>query len=282
MKYAKPLIALLLIGLGLSGIAGCAFNTERKPWPYDGSVAVELVPTEQYLPVQERDDNGRLLRYSARPNPYTALEGQIDKQIVTTYIDARRDFREQSFDRADQLLAKLAEQEPGLSGPRVMRGDIAREKGDLAGAVEHYVDAIGVNAINFNAWLRLAKVQRMRGHFNHAQNTYSKALALWPDGPELHLNLGVLYDVYLNQPLRAQAHMEAYELLSGGDNRVAAWLEEIRQRTGVANTLQIVGPEGEVESVSDSDLPATPDPLSALSQTGPSIHGDPIAPEAEE
>lgn len=259
MKYVKPLRLLLLLTALTTG--GCALN-EREPWHYDGSVPVDLATTEQYLPVQERDENGRLLDYQARPNPYGALEGRIDKEAITAYVDARRAFNAGNFDRADELLLALADQQPGLSGPKVLRGDIARDRGDLAKAVEHYVAAIEINAINFNAWLRLAKTQRMRGHFKHAQNSYAKALELWPDGPELHLNLGVLYDVYLNQPLQAQAHMEAYQLLNGTNSRVAAWLEEIRQRTGVAKTLKTVGPEGEVETVFDQSAAA--DPLSSL------------------
>lgn len=263
MKYAKPLRFLLL--LAALTAAGCALN-EREPWHYDGSVPVELATTEPYLPVQERDENGRLLDYQAHPNPYEALEGRIEKEAIATYVKARRAFNAGNLDQADELLLTLTKEHPDLSGPKVLRGDVARERGDLAEAVEHYVAAIEINAINFNAWLRLAKAQRMRGHFSHAQNSYAKALALWPDGPELHLNLGVLYDLYLNQPLQAQAHMEAYQLLNGGNSRVAAWLEEIRQRTGVAKTLKTVGPEGEVETVFDQS--AAPDPLSSLSPMG--------------
>lgn len=239
----------------VASLVACASNKEA--WHYDGGAAVPLLATEQFLPVQQRDETGALLPYVAMTNPYAELKGRIDKESVTAYIDARRAFTAKKYDFAEQLLVELLEREKNLSGPWVMRGDIALEKNQLAEAVEHYAQAIKVNELNFNAWLRLAKAQRMRGHFHHAQNTYAKALTLWRDGPELHLNLGVLYDLYFNSPLQAQAHMEAYQLLSGGENReVIAWLDEVRERTGVASTLKIIGADGQAESTASSSQTA--------------------------
>lgn len=250
----KSVNYLKAIGVGaacLGVLAGC--SSTGQDWDYQGDTQVPLVQTEQYLPVQEQDENGLLLPYEAEPDPYAALKGRIDKESVTTYIDARRAFQAKKYDLADQLLSELTETEPKLSGPWVMRGDIATEQDQLDKAVEYYAKAVEVNDVNFNAWLRLAKAQRQRGHFTHAQNTYAKALDIWPDCPEAHLNLGVLYDLYLNQSLQAQAHMEAYALLSNNPNdKAAAWLEEIRNRTGVASALTIIGPDGEPVSADAS------------------------------
>lgn len=269
MKFARSCFRAMLLAAVVGAIGACAFKSDRELWHYDGSEPVDLLPTAGYLPIQQRAESGRLLDYEARPNPYTALEGRIERDSIETYIEARRALIAEQYEESEQLLTRLVKQEPDLSGPWVMRGDIARAQGNLTQAMDHYAAAIQVNSINFNAWLRLAKTQRMRGHFKHAQNTYAKALELWPDGPELHLNLGVLYDVYLNQPLQAQAHMEAYELLSEDSNQqVAAWLEEIRQRTGVDKSLMVVGPEGELESISEQS--AVTESSSSLTATGES------------
>lgn len=243
-------------------LAGCAGNSNRAQWDYDGKGLVVLMDTEQYLPIQERDATGLLLLYQAKPNPYAELSGRIDKDAVTAYIEARRAFAAQNFDAAEKILATITDKEPRLSGPWVMRGDIAVENKDLELATKHYVKAIEVNQVNFNAWLRLAKTQRERGLFRHAQNTYARALAIWPDAPEGHLNLGVLYDVYLNQPLKAQAHMEAYQLLAGAENQEAvSWLNEVRSRTGVVSTLKVIGPDGQLELLSNNSQTeiSTPD-----------------------
>lgn len=251
MRYVNFYPNALLSALILGSLGGCAFNGDQESWNYDGSRTVELQASDHFLPVQERDeDSGQILPYEPEPNPYAALKGRIDKEAITRYIDAQRAHNASKFELAEQLLSELLEQQPQLSGPWVLLGDIAMAKDDLPLAVEHYAAALKVKSINVNAHLRLAKAQRMRGHFHHAQNTYIQALNEWPDGAELHLNLGVLYDLYLNRPLDAQAHMEAYQLLSGGNNgEVSAWLEEIRGRTGVAGTLKVEGPDGEFELV---------------------------------
>lgn len=256
MKYAKAIrYALLLICIG--GLGACATNNDKQGWNYDGSQAVDLMSTDQFLPLQQRDENGQVLPYQPAANPYSALEGRLEKDTVTRYIEARRAYRSRDYQQAEQILKQLIAENPDLSGPLVLLGDVATDQGQLAEAVEHYVAAIKVNPINFNAWLRLAKAQRMQGHFKHAQNTYAMALRKWPDGPELHLNLGVLYDLYLNEPLKAQAHMEAYQLLSGDrSGEVVAWLEEIRSRTGVQTALRTVEAESDPESrISQSEAP---------------------------
>ncbi len=248
-RFLKAFSSFLLVAL----LSNCASNSNLSQWDYEGKNSVVLMDTEQFLPIQQRDETGQLVPYVAKPNPYAELSGRIDKKAVTTYIEARRAFNEERFDAADKLLSKINDEEPKLSGPWVMRGDIAMAEEKLDLAVERYAKAIEVNQVNFNAWLRLAKAQRERGLYRHAQNTYARALALWPDAPEVHLNLGVLYDVYLNQPLRAQAHMEAYQLLHTEENKeAAAWLDEVRSRTGIASTLKILGPNGELELLSNS------------------------------
>ncbi len=235
-------------------ISGCA-NNSGPDLNFTKVADVPLVTTEQYLPVQERDETGALLPYIAEENPYTQLRGRISKTAVTQYIEARRAFNAKNFNDAEKLLGQLVNEEPELGGPWVMRGDIASLNDDLDQAAEHYSKAIQVSPLNFNAYLRLAKTQRQQGRFNHAQNTYALALNEWRDGPELHLNLGILYDVYLNQPLQAQAHMEAYQLLSPDHNENAiTWLKEVRQRTGVASTLKVIGENGELELISDAKI----------------------------
>ncbi|GAB1263081.1 tetratricopeptide repeat protein [Aurantivibrio plasticivorans] len=251
MKYVKPLRIFATISLCILSLVGCS-SSKLDGWSYDGSSSVALADTSLYLPIQETDKTGVLLPYEAQPNPYSELSGRIDKEAVSTYIDARRAFNAKKYDFADQLLAQLVTAHPKLSGPWVMRGDIAAAQQNYSLAVQHYIEAIDVNDANMNAYLRLAKAQRQRGHFAHAQNTYALALVEWRDSPELHLNLGVLYDVYLNKPLQAQAHMEAYQLLTtNNDQQVTVWIDEIRGRTGVVSTRSIIGPTGNLIRLTD-------------------------------
>jgi hypothetical protein len=80
----------------------------------------------------------------------------------------------------------------------------------------------------------------MLGNFTQSKRIYADVLKIWKDFPEAHLNLGVLYDVYLNDNIKAQKHIEAYQFLTGGRNEeVAGWLLEIQGRTGVAIELNV-------------------------------------------
>lgn len=227
------------IALAVLWLVGCASNpTDNIGLALEKSPTVTLLETSQYLPQPEFDDAGVMLPYERKENPYLAKSGRIKKSSVESYIEARRAFRDGNHETAQSLLAKLTEDDKSLSGPWVMKGDIALQQNDLQQALDHYVAAIRTNTDNVSAYLRLAKTQRLRGEYLNAQNTYAKVLALWPDCPEAHLNLGVLYDVYMNHPLRAQKHMEAYQFLTGGQNaEVSKWLEELQKRTGVEFTL---------------------------------------------
>lgn len=243
MRYVKSLRASLALSLSVA-LFGCSTGGSELQWMTEEEAALNLVSTAPYLPVQEQDDEGQWLPYEPRENPYAAQRGRVDKDSVTRFIEARRAFKAQEWERAQALLEQLTEADDDLSGPWVMLGDIASQRGEHKQALEFYTKAIAINGDNVNAYLRLALAQRKLGRYLHAQNTYAAALELWPDFPEAHLNLAVLYDIYLNHPLRAQKHMEAYQFLTEGENaQVAAWLEELRSRTGIAPAFEM-GDEG--------------------------------------
>lgn len=238
MKYIKvalkcsvkaALLPLLLV------MSGCASNDSKLKIVTDANVQPDLASTLEFVPKQEVSDEGAVLPYVVSENPYLSQRSRVKKESVLSFIEARRAYKAGELDRAQSLFFALAEQDQELSGPWVMLGDIAASRGANQQAIEHYAKAIKINALNINAYLRLAKAQRLEGNFLHAQNTYAKVLSIWPDFPEAHLNLAVLYDVYLNHPLRAQKHMEAYQFLTNGSDAVAAgWLAEIQRRTGIA------------------------------------------------
>lgn len=201
---------------------------------------VKLTPTKAYLPVRQYDKEGLVIPFVAAPNPYDGMKSKIGKDSVVNFIEARKAYKSKNFDKAEAILNTIIAEDKTLAGPWVMLGDIAVQKGDANSALGHYQKAIKVNPLNVNAYLPLAKLQRQQGEFIKAQNTYAKALAVWKDFPEAHLNLAILYDIYLNDPLQAQQHMEAFQFLTDyKDKKVAQWLSEIQKRTGIAPNLYI-------------------------------------------
>ncbi len=242
MKLDNLSIKLLLATITLS-LAGCA-SGPKKPkidLALDKTAQVEIIDASRYIPRRSIDEEtGMLIPYTAMPNPYTQQKGRIKPQSVKRFVAARRAFQDGRYSQAKQQLDQLLEGDQTLSGPWILLGDIAQKEKKLDQAMKNYARAIEVNSANVNAYLRLAKLQRKQGLFLQAQNTYAKALSEWKDFPEAHLNLAILYDLYLNKSLLAQKHLEAYQFLTYGENlKAGKWLSEIQQRTGKPTTLHV-------------------------------------------
>ncbi|WNO10723.1 tetratricopeptide repeat protein [Teredinibacter sp. KSP-S5-2] len=238
MKTIKLSFYLALFALVLA-----ACTNDKQPLD-NALVEVEqpsVQSTLQYIPKREIDKKtGLLAPYIAMPNPYLLQKGRIDKQSVVLFIEARRLFKAKQYDEAKVVLDKLVQADGTLSGPWVMLGDIAELKGDLTQAAEFFSKALTINEVNMNAYIRLAKVQRLQGDFVRAQNVYATALSHWQDFPEAHLNLAILLDVYMNDTATAQRHMEAYQFLTDGkDEQAETWLREMQSRTGLAVELNV-------------------------------------------
>ncbi len=244
----------MLSGFLLAGMSGCASNSPLEQSDLkatDGQHNVKSLKKQdkvfvfqesaKYIPKREiNPETGQLIPYQKSINPYSVLKDQIAGADVVTYINARRAMQRGDNIKAVELLEQLIKQSSQLSGPWVMLGDIADKNSKNEEAIRHYSKAIEINESNVNAYIRLAKVQREQGRFIEAQNTYVQVLSLWPDFPEAHLNLAILYDLYMNKLLQSQRHMEAYQFLTGGrDTTRASWLAEIQQRTGKAVSLKL-------------------------------------------
>jgi len=242
LAFQVPTCQILIIGILLS-LLGCASNSVQKESKVSvkKDVAKILVDTTSYIPLRIVDEKtGQLLPYQMALNPYLKKSGRIEASLVTEFILARRAYQNKSYTKAKSILEGLTKQDHILSGPWVMLGDIAQKDKNLKQAVENYARAIEINQNNVNAYIRLAKVQRQLGDFIGAQNTYNGALVIWKDFPEAHLNLAILYDIYLNKQIKSQRHLEAYLfLVDGRDKKQTLWLKELQQRTGKEIQLKV-------------------------------------------
>lgn len=237
MQYVKKSLILSLFA-GQLVLLGCMSSAPKKELSMEGN-APRLSETQLYIPVLQKNKEGAYIPYEPAENPYALQKGRIKKASVLAFIDAQRAFKQEKYNESKAILESLTAENKKLSGPWVMLGDIAFESGDYETAEAHFVKALSINEQNMNAYLRLALSQRHQGKYILSQNTYAEALGVWPDCPEAHLNLAILYDIYLNHPIRAQKHMEAYQFLTNEDDGQAAkWLEEIKSRTGIATELR--------------------------------------------
>ena len=250
MKYVKyhykKISAVVLLCASLGFLGGCG-SSKVKSNNINEQATLSLASTLEFIPVQEKDKEGNFKPYLVNPSPYENKKGRIDKESVLQFIEGKRSYIAGNYDKAKNIFESMVSQDSKLSGPWVYLGDIALngDKEDLSLAKQHYTQALSVNPDNINAYLRLALVQRKLGEYLLAQNTYADVLKVWKDFPEAHLNLAILYDIYLNHPIRAQRHFEAYLFLTGSQDKeqhpkVAEWLKDLKNRTGMATQLKVV------------------------------------------
>jgi tetratricopeptide (TPR) repeat protein len=200
------------------------------------------------LPRQTYDSAGVKMRYVPQPNPYTTDSGDVPAEARRLFVVADRALQEGDLRGARKQLQYLTEKYPMLSGPWLKLGVIAEKKEQYGDAIKYYQKAISVNGNNVNAYMALGLLQRRQGYFADAQRTYLEALRVWRDCPEAHLNLAILYDLYVNQPEQAQKHYEAYYFLTGQkDEKAHKWLVEVRQRTGIERSFIDIPPKGVAE-----------------------------------
>lgn len=134
---------------------------------------------------------------------------------------------------AEQSLRSLASAYPSYSGALLNLGILLTKSGRLPDAEEALRGAVERNANNAPAFNQLGIVYRKLGRFKDAEEAYGRAFAIDPNYALAHLNLGVLCDLYLQQPQRALQSYERYLALAAApDQKVNAWVAELRARLG--------------------------------------------------
>jgi len=221
-------------------------NTDTETTPDAGgthrgaAVPVARAP----LPRQAYNAAGDKVPYVAKPNPYTSGATAVPPEARTAFRAANSLVQRGQLREARKQLQALTEKFPSLSGPWVVLGQISEKSEKYDDAVKNYRKAIGVNRNNVNAYIALGLLQRRQGRFAEAQTAYVDALNVWSDFPEAHLNLAILYDLYMNKPEQAQKHYEAYDFLTGHkDKKVHKWLVEVKQRTGIETSFIDIPPK---------------------------------------
>lgn len=137
---------------------------------------------------------------------------------------------------AKQQLEQLTIANPKLSVIQVYLGDMVLEKGSTNLAKHYYKQAIAINADNYFALNRLAKLYRKEGEFVLAETSYRLALASWQNFAPAHLNLGILLDLYMGEKAEALTHYKKYQTLTNSKSRqVNGWIADISRQLQRSN-----------------------------------------------
>jgi tetratricopeptide (TPR) repeat protein len=204
MRFIDPRRAINCILLAAL-IAGCS-----APMPVPPPVAPKPPPpTAQQAPAQE--DSGKIVKT------------QFEQAIA--FMKAGQD------EEASALFSNIAKLEPKLASPHTNLGILYHRQGKLEEAEAAFKQALQLDAKDYVAANYLGMIYRSQGKFGDAEAAYKQALAANPDYGYAHLNLAILYDIYLDNLPMALDHYKQYQRLSGdSDKQLVGWLADLRQR----------------------------------------------------
>jgi len=137
---------------------------------------------------------------------------------------------------AELEFEQLAAAYPQFAGPQLNLGLLYLRDSKLTEAEAAFKTALALSPSNPVAGDQLGIVERRLGKFADAEDAYLRAIAAEPNYAPAHLNLGVLYDLYMAQPQKALEQFERYLEIAGENKQVAGWVVELRKRVGAPAT----------------------------------------------
>ena len=190
------------------------------------SAKITHQPVTDQGPSVARLEDGRQ-GFVIRENPGMDAESRGEfERAVAMMNDGKND-------KAIELLTKVIERSPGVTAPYINIAVAYMRTGKTDERVEqHLKTALGLVPNHPVASNEYGLLLRKRGRFKEAREIYEKAIASFPDYLPVHRNLGILCDLYLNDPACALEHYEVYSKARPKDAQVASWIADVRARLG--------------------------------------------------
>lgn len=172
---------------------------------------------------------------ASSPKPQTAASAEVPAAAQTLFDSATAAQREQHWDQAETQLKQLAEKYPQLSGPHLNLALLYAQTQKPELAETEFKQTLTINPNNIAAYNQYGIWLRVQSRSQEAEAIYLKALERAPDYADTHLNLGVLYDLYMGKLPQALAQYQRYlELNSDEKSPVRAWVADLQRRLKTA------------------------------------------------
>jgi tetratricopeptide (TPR) repeat protein len=208
-----------VLAMMLSVLAGCATDGKVKPAP------IVQDPSVMNGPSVARLENGR--------EGFVITEvPQLDEAFRKDFERAVNMLKEQDYGQAIDLLGKVIEQSPGVTAPYINIAIAYQHIGKPELAEKHLKTALRLVLGHPVACNEYGLLYRKTGRFDEAREIYEKAIARFPEYYPVHRNLGILCDLYLDDPVCALEHYEIYSKARPEDKQVKLWIADLRARLG--------------------------------------------------
>jgi len=166
-------------------------------------------------------------------------QGFVIREIPGMDAEAQRDFaqatvllQEQNYAQAITLLQKVIERSPAVSAPYINLAKAYRHVGQPEPAEKHLKKALELIPEHPVASNEYGLLLRKTGRFAEARAIYEKSLAVFPDYMPARRNLGILCDLYLNDPACALQQYKLYSEAKPADEQVKIWIADLSVRMG--------------------------------------------------
>jgi len=216
---ARSIAGLMVLGIGLSALGGCATGGKTAP----ETVAEEPAAAVGASVMQLAD---------GRRGFVITEESSLSESSRTVFVRAVGLLEAQAYGEAIDLLKQVIEQSPGVTAPYIDIAIAYDRSGNPEEAEANLKIALGLVPDHPVASNEYGLLCRKSGRFGEAREIYEKALASFPEYYPLHRNLGILCDLYLDDPASALEHYRIYSEAMPEDRQVKMWIADLSARTG--------------------------------------------------
>lgn len=184
----------------------------------------ELKPDQAVLDTTTVNTTLSLSLYEQFIAEQKQLRAELPTAIKQLYQQALIEMKNQQWHKANLLWDKVIQLQPALTSSYLNKALIAYQQKAFELAQKLLQQAQQVNNKNPYVFNLQGVIAREQGHFDKAQQHYQQALKLWPNYPEAHLNIAILFELYRGKFERAKQHYLAYLALKPNDQQAKRWL----------------------------------------------------------
>ena len=134
------------------------------------------------------------------------------------------------FAQAVEVLEKVVENTPEVTAPYINLALAHARLDQLEQAEGHLQSALFLVPDHPVAGNAYGLLLRKSGRFAEARATYEQTLASFPEYLPARRNLGILCDLYLNDPACALEQYQIYSDAMPEDEQVRMWIADLRLR----------------------------------------------------
>lgn len=219
-------LSVLAMAVFLAVLAGCSIGKNIE-------TETDLVAKPSFSEIDAVETYPSVVRLKDGRKGFIIREKSSDgEEWSADFERAVNLMQEEDYPKAIELLEKVIEQSPEVSSPYINIAICYERSGKDDQAEQNLKTALEMIPNHPAASIEYGFLLRKTGRFDEAREIYEKALATYPEYLPIRRNLGILCDLYLNDPDCAIEQYEKYSEAKPEEEQVKLWVADLRLRLG--------------------------------------------------